>query len=536
MTRSSRDLGDPSVDDRTVEAWSRHVGLPRVDSTEVRTSLSAGSLPEELASVAARAGSRPALSVGGSTVSHEELSRRAGDAAAGLSMLGVTEGSRVLLIAAVGAEEIVAYLAILRLGATTVLANPSLTSTEIEAMRRDSGAEHLIGSGTPLEHAAQSGAWKEVLGLRKSDVGTTSVVLRSLGRAPLPIREVNPDSTAVLAFTSGTTGSPKATPLSHRNLLSSIRGVMSAWRWKQSDHLVHSLPISHQHGLSGIHATLLAGSRATLLGAFDGETTFQVVVQDAASVHFGVPAIYQRLLSTFGERCVELARLRLAVSGSGPLPVELARTYESQVGAELLERYGTTESGLDVSNLYDGPRCRGFVGLPLPGIEVAIATNSGDVLPDGEVGQVLVRGPQVFSGYEGLGASEQTFVGDWFVTGDLGRVDEGTGWLEIVGRSKDLIITGGMNVYPSEVEQVLLQQTGVMDVAVVGIASQTWGEEVVAIVAPRSVDTRILVQAADSRLAPYKRPKRYVTVDEIPRSSVGKISRDRLEALVPLIG
>lgn len=351
----------------------------------------------------------------------------------------------------------------------------------------------------------------------------------------LPVEPVAPEAVAILAFTSGSTGRPKPTPLSHRNLLASVRGVMAAWRWGDGDHLIHSLPISHQHGLSGVHATLLAGSRATLLGSFDPEATLRTV-ESGASIHFGVPTIHQRLLDTLGERALVLGRLRLSVSGSGPLSPELAARYLEQTGQSLLERYGTTESGLDVSNPYEGDRVPGRVGIPLPGVELAVVDAMGSPVGRGETGEILVRGPHVFTGYLGVELAEQPFLAGWFRTGDLGTSDTETGYLGIMGRTKDVIISGGMNVYPREVEEVLRSHPAVTDAVVVGVASTHWGEEVVALVAPPTVDREGLARFTAHHLASYKRPKRVFLVEEIPRNSVGKTQHDSVLRLIPPAG
>lgn len=528
-----RELGDPSVDESTIAAWRQHLG-GGFDLESLTESLTTGTLADLSAQAGARFGSAASVKdPAGNAASYSELDERTASAASHLATLGVSAGDRVLLMAAVGLQEIVAYLAILRLGATAVLANPSLMPAEVNAMRSVSGSEWLIASGVGATDELTSGPWREVIGLRNDDRVRAGVVLDFMRGEDFPPRPVHPDAPAILAFTSGTTGSPKATPLSHRNLIASIKSVMLAWQWAASDHLVHSLPISHQHGLGGIHATLLAGSRATLLGSFDAEATLRAIVDDNATVHFGVPAIHQRLLSRLGGRASGLKTLRLAISGSGPLPISLANRYEEVVGQALLERYGTTESGLDVSNPYSGRRLPGSVGLPLPGVEVAVATDNGDVVAAGDVGEVLIRGPQVFAGYEGVAASEQPFIGGWFRTGDLGRVDPETGYLQIVGRAKELIITGGMNVYPQELVDILLRLPGVSDAAVVGVPSDEWGEEVVAVISPSSVDTAEVTELMKAALAPYKRPKRYIAVGEIPRSPLGKLVAGELVDLIP---
>jgi malonyl-CoA/methylmalonyl-CoA synthetase len=527
------DLDRSDVDASTVAAWRVHTSEAEIDPSSLRRSLADGDLPGLIAETAFRAPNAIALSVKRQTITHGQLDTLAASMAADLKALGAGRSDRLLLVADVGIEEIAAYMAILRLGATAVLAHPSLTASEVEAMRAQSGAEWLIGSGESLSRASsRTGALREAIGLRPDDRSVASAILGSVTSDALPPGEVDPESPAVLAFTSGTTGNPKATPLSHRNLLASIRGVMLAWRWTPRDHLVHSLPISHQHGLSGVHATLISGSRATLLGKLDPEQTLEAVVAGGATVHFGVAAIHQRLLADLGDRAGGLQALRLAVSGSGPLPTETALAYEKAVGDSLLERYGTSESGLDVSNPYHGERHPGSVGLELPGVEAAVAGPGGVVLDSGEVGEIMIRGPQVFGGYEGVAARDQPFEHGWFRTGDLGSFDPETSYLRIVGRTKEVIISGGMNVYPREVEDVLLRLPDVADVAVIGVESATWGEEVVAVVVSKGATRDSLAATASEHLAPYKRPKRFVFVEEIPRTPVGKLMSGRLRDLI----
>ncbi len=304
---------------------------------------------------------------------------------------------------------------------------------------------------------------------------------------------------------------------------------MWAWRWSGNDHLVHALPISHQHGLSGIHATLIAGSQATILRHFQPDALLETISNNLASVFFAVPAIHRRLLADLGEQAARLSPLRLVTSGSAPLSIDTARRFQEVTGQRIVERYGTTESGLDVSNPYEGDRIPGQVGLPLPGVEISIVDDSGEVAPPGEPGELVVRGPQVFAGY--LAEARDAFLADWFRTGDDAVIDPGSGYLSLVGRRKELIITGGMNVYPREVEEAIRQSPDVVDVAVVGVRSERWGEEVVAFVAPETVDGGAVSAFIEASLAPYKRPKRILAVRELPQSQMGKIDRARLVEL-----
>jgi malonyl-CoA/methylmalonyl-CoA synthetase len=325
-------------------------------------------------------------------------------------------------------------------------------------------------------------------------------------------------------------------PLTHANLLSSIRGVMLAWRWQPDDVLVHALPLTHQHGLGGVHATLLAGSRAVIHTRFDPAALCAAIRAEWATVLFAVPAIYERLVAWEAVADADLSSLRLAVSGSAPLSPALAERVAALLGQLPLERYGSTEAGLDVSNPYEGPRRVGTVGLPLPGVELAIVDGTGALVPNGSDGEIVLRGPQVFSGYAGQpeATAAAFYPGGWFRSGDIGRVDPADGYLTITGRAKELIITGGLNVYPREVELALEEQPGIAQAAVVGVPSERWGEEVVAFLISRpgaSVTLEAVIGAVRRRLAPYKCPKRVFVVDRFPRNDMGKVRRDELAQL-----
>jgi malonyl-CoA/methylmalonyl-CoA synthetase len=350
---------------------------------------------------------------------------------------------------------------------------------------------------------------------------------------PLEPGDADGDDVVMLAYTSGTTGRPKGVPLSHANLLSSVRGVTWAWRWDASDVLVHALPFSHQHGLSAVHISLLCGSRAVVYSKFDPERLCRAIEAEKATILFAVPAIYEKLVAWEGIEEADFSSLRLAVSGSSGLSPALAHKVSLLLGKDVLERYGSTESGLSVSNPYDGPRKFGTVGFPLPGTELAIVDEGGDSVQMGQDGEIVLRGPQVFSGYWDLpdATEESLYSGVWFRTGDVGRVDPEDGYLAITGRLKEMIITGGLNVYPREVELVLEDHAAVENAAVVGVPSEQWGEEVVAFVVPArdgEVDDEELAAHARERLSSYKCPKRFFTVDQLPRNEVGKVLRDEL--------
>lgn len=528
-------LDRPDIDPDSMEAWSSHLGKPVPDPVALRRDLAGGTLPEAFARTAAAAGSTPAFFLPDGGITHAALDQAAAQAQATLLRLGAGPGRAVLLSAPTALSTLIAYLAILRTGAAVALANPSYTPPELSRLIAASDADLAIATGEGVERlAAASIPVRELIGLALEDRQHASLLLFDGSEEPAPVVSLNPDAPAVLAFTSGTTGEAKCVPLSHRNLLASIRGVMWAWRWSANDRLVHALPIAHQHGLGGVHATLLAGSQATLLGRFDPDQLLDTVVDGASTVLFAVPTIYRRLVEEAFDRLAVLKRLRLFTSGSSALPLVLGQQLIEEIGTAPLERYGTTESGLDVSNLYEGPRVLGTVGMPLPGLELALGDGDGKTVSVGEVGEVLVRGPQVFKGYRGDRIGDDTFIFDWFRTGDLG-VQEASGHLRLVGRTKEVIVSGGLNVYPKEVEAVLAGLPGVEDVAVVGVPSSAWGEEVVAFVVGPRTSEEDLRRAAAAELVSYKIPKRFIRLEKIPRNELGKVSREGLlaEGVVP---
>jgi malonyl-CoA/methylmalonyl-CoA synthetase len=341
---------------------------------------------------------------------------------------------------------------------------------------------------------------------------------------PGPLDSAGPDWPALICYTSGTTGAPKGAVLDHRNLLAATEAVRIAWRWSPDDRLVHCLPVFHAHGLCvGVYGTLLAGASAVLLPGFDPSAVAEAARSEEASMFFGVPTMYHRLVTS--GRGSELRRLRLCVSGSAPLSPELHARASAAVGSSVLERYGMTETLMNVSNPYEGERRPGTVGFPLPGVEVRLAADD----------EILVRGPNVFGGYWQRPAADADAFDpaadggpDWFRTGDIGTDDRG--YLSIRGRSKELIISGGMNVYPAEVEDVLAAHPAVGEVAVTGTPSDEWGELVTAWVVAdgRPPALSDLVDFSAASLAPYKRPRLLHVVDELPRNAMGKIIRNQL--------
>jgi len=508
--------------------------------------LGTATIPDLAAESAGQFPDRVAVSVDGVPVTHAGLDAAAGRVAGWLAAR-IAPGDRVLLAAGPGPGFLRCYLGALRAGAVVVLANPGYTAAELAHLVTDSGARIAFADAGPAEQLATLAGPPDTVLVTDPDCA---------GRPLPPVPQ--PGDLALLAYTSGTTGRPKGVPLTHQQLATSIRSAMAAWRWTPDDVLVHALPLFHQHGLGGVHATLIAGSTAHLQSRFSPAGLIGLARQTAASVLFGVPATYQALLDTARERGALaegayaeqalasgspvagpwLGRLRLAVCGSAPLRPGLARELPALLGQLPLVRYGTTESGLDVSNPLGRARAD-TVGLPLPGVECRVwpiqpvtAPPGGGPVP-GTGGEIQLRGPQVFGGYWGDPAATATaFTADgWFRTGDIGAVDEGTGHLVIHGRIKELIISGGLNVYPREVEAALESHPAVAEAAVAGVPHPRWGEQVTAWVVLRpgaTADAAALIAHARTQLAAYKCPKQVFQVTALPRTALGKLNRRAL--------
>ena len=426
---------------------------------------------------------------------------------------GLVPGDRVLMSADASLDLVIAHVAALRSGLVVVPANTAYREREIA---------HLVGDATPrlaVVDSPERAAWISAAAPATRVVGPALDL--PAGPAP-PLDRAAPDDPALIGYTSGTTGAPKGAVLTHANLLAGSSSVEIAWRWTAADVLVLALPLFHAHGLCvGLHGTLLAGAQAVLLPAFSVDGVLDAATAARATLFFGVPTMYHRLAGS--PRAGELSRLRLCVSGSAPLPADLHRALADRAGQRILERYGMTETLMNVSNPYDGDRRPGSVGLPLPGVEVT--------LDGGEIGgEILVRGPNVFPHYwQRPDATAEAFRDGWFATGDLGAFDA-DGYLRILGRSKELIISGGFNVYPREVEEVLLGHPAVAEAAVIGTPSDEWGEVVTAYVVRSGVVTADDLTAYTlTRLAGYKRPRLWRFVDSLPRNALGKVVKHELK-------
>jgi malonyl-CoA/methylmalonyl-CoA synthetase len=500
-----------------VDAWRRH-GFAGTAADLV----AAGTLPRAWsARWAADPGAPSIAGPEGQWVSAAELDERTARVAARYAADGLVPGDRLLVSVEASVDAAIAYVAALRLGLVVVPVNTAYGPAEL---------------GPVAAAAAPAFAVLDDPG-RLPGVPATRPDVTLPGTSPgaPALDAAGPDDPALLVFTSGTTGTPKGVPLSHANLLATSASIEAAWRWTAADRLVLALPLFHVHGLGvGLHGTLLAGASAVILPRFDVDAVLDTIAATEATLMFGVPTMWVRFATS--PRVAALAALRLCVSGSAPLDPSTFTALAEGIGSPVLERYGMTETGMLVSNPYDGERRAGSVGLALPGVEVRLDEREGAGEParqsggEREAGEILVRGPNVFGGYLG-GVGADAFTADgWFRTGDLGRADP-DGYLRIVGRSKELIITGGFNVYPRDVEEVLIDHPAVAEVAVVGVPDPEWGERVVAcVVAADTVDPGDLLGWAAERLAAYKRPREVRFVGELPRNALGKVVRAALTA------
>jgi len=451
--------------------------------------------------------------------------------------LGVKPNDRVAAQVGKSAEAILLYLACLRAGAVYLPLNSGYTRSELEYFIEDAQPRLFIvepGEEAGLvDLASAAGATLLTLG----EDGATGTLLDGIDDLPgqFATLERQGDDLAAILYTSGTTGRPKGAMLSHGNLLSNATALAQEWRFGPDDVLLHALPIYHTHGLFvATNVTLSAGASIHLLPKFDVDQVFGAL--PSATVMMGVPTFYTRMLADPRLSRETTASMRLFISGSAPLLAQTHQDWEARTGHRILERYGMTETNMNTSNPYDGERRAGTVGMPLPGVAVRVVDpETGKPLERGAIGMIEVRGPNVFQGY--WRKPEQTasdFREDgFFITGDLGCID-GDGYVEIVGRGKDLVISGGLNVYPKEVEQELDALDAVIESAVIGLPHPDLGEAVTAVVEARGATDTLeqdMIAALRETLAGFKLPKRILFVDSLPRNAMGKVQKNLLREL-----
>ena len=462
-----------------------------------------------------------------------EMIMLSGRLAGALQDLGVRPGDRVAVQVEKSPEALMLYLACLRAGAVYLPLNTAYTLAELDYFIGDAQPRLVVVDPTSRagvdEIATAHGGSVETL-----DATGGGSLLQRADNAPADFADAvrGPDDLAAILYTSGTTGRSKGAMLTHGNLSSNALTLRDHWRFTSADRLIHALPIFHTHGLFvATNVTLMSGASMVLLPKFDAGEVLDLMAN--ATVLMGVPTFYVRLLQHPGLTRATAGSMRLFVSGSAPLLTETHRAFAERTGHAILERYGMTETNMNTSNPYDGDRIAGTVGFPLPGVFLRVTEpETGKPLPDGETGMIEVKGPNVFKGYWRM--PEKTaaeFRADgFFITGDLGKIDQ-RGYVHIVGRGKDLVISGGYNIYPKEVESEIDDMPGVVESAVIGLPHPDFGEGVTAVVVRErgaALDEKAVLDGLQDRLARYKQPKRVLFVDDLPRNTMGKVQKNVL--------
>ena len=450
---------------------------------------------------------------------YRDLDRASGRFAAVLRSRGVEPGDRVLVQVAKSREAVALYLGVLRCGGVFVPLNTAYTEREVAFFAGDAAPRVVVrddagGGGDGVSAVGIHALWREAQALEPD----------------LAIEPRTDDDLAAICYTSGTTGRSKGALITHGNLTSNALALHEIWGFEPGDVLLHALPIFHVHGLFvALHTAFLNASEVLFLPAFGAAEVRRLLPE--ATVLMGVPTFYSRLLAEPGFGSGDCESIRLFVSGSAPLTEAVWGDFEARTGHRILERYGMTEAGMITSNPLRGERVPGTVGFPLPDVEVRVVDDSGAEVRAGEVGTLEIRGPNLFPGYWGLPekTAEEMRDDGFFVTGDLGSV-EGEGRVTLVGRGKDLIIAGGLNVYPKEVEDRLDEIAGVGECAVIGAPHADLGEGVVAVLVAEEtpVGDDTLRAALDAGLARFKHPRRFYWVDQLPRNAMGKVQKNVL--------
>jgi malonyl-CoA/methylmalonyl-CoA synthetase len=479
----------------------------------------------------ARDPARTMLESGDRRVTAGEILEQAAHWAGALANFGVGRGDRVAVQVEKSVEVLFLYLGCLRLGAVYLPLNTAYRAAEIEYFLGDAQPRLFVCAPDRLDQSMPlaAGAGARIATLSADGDGTLA---QSAAEAdPAPREDLEPDDLAAILYTSGTTGRSKGAMLSHANLLANALALKETWGFSENDVLLHALPIFHVHGLFiSLNTALLAGARMIWQPKFDAGAVIEALPR--ATAFMGVPTYYTRLLEDERLDRERTKHMRVFISGSAPLLPDTFAEFQARTGQRILERYGMTETGIIASNPLDGERRPGTVGMPLPGTEVRIVNDEGRPIYPGENGMVEVRGPNVFSGYWKMPEKTKSeFRADgFFITGDVGRWDE-KGYLCLVGRAKDLIICGGLNVYPKEIEELIDGFTGVRESAIVGLPHPDFGEVVAAVIhsetgAGLTADS-IIFRLRD-RIANFKVPKAVFFVDELPRNAMGKVQKNVL--------
>ena len=469
----------------------------------------------------------------GTTVTHAAFVARAARFAGALGASGLQVGDRVALQIEKSADALALYAGCVQAGLVFLPLNPGYTAAEVEYFVSNAGARLLICDPSNADAlAAVADSTGAVLHTLDADGGGTLAALCADQSDEFATVDRAPDDLAAFLYTSGTTGRSKGAMMSQQNLLSNAQTLTDLWHFTKDDVLLHALPIFHTHGLFvATNVMLLSGGSMVFLPRLNVDELLRFMPQ--ATALMGVPTFYTRLLDHPDFTRERAAHMRLFISGSAPLLAETHTQFENRTGHRILERYGMTETNMNTSNPYDGARRAGTVGLPLPDVELKVCDpDTGKTLPEGEIGVIEVRGPNVFQGYWQMPEKTAAELRDdgFFITGDLGLIDD-QGYVQIVGRGKDLIISGGYNIYPKEVELALDDQPGVLESAVIGVPHGDLGEAPLGVLvrAPaQEPDIAAISAALSETLARFKCPRKLVVVDALPRNTMGKVQKNVL--------
>jgi len=460
-----------------------------------------------------------ALEFQGQNYTFGDIDARSDRMAQLLARRGLCAGDRLCVYLGNCVDMIDLFLACVKLGAIFV---------PINILYREREIAHILGDAAPAAAVTRAAEFPATVQVWRPDELAAEAALLDAGR---PAATVDGDTPAALVYTSGTTGASKGAILTHNNFAANALNLVACWQISAADRFLLPLPLFHVHGLgNGLHAWLISGCRMRLLERFEHQSAAAQFLDFRPTLFFGVPTIYVRLLDTPAEAAQEIGRfMRLFVSGSAPLPAQVLEDFQRRFGHVILERYGMTETLMNISNPYAGERRPGTVGLPLPGVSVRLLDPQGRQVPDGESGEVFLRGPNVFAGYwRREDATRAAFADGWFRTGDL-ATHSPDGYYTLQGRRSDLIISGGFNIYPRELEEFLEEQPSVAEAAVVGSPDAVRGEIPVAYVVPRGhADPAALEAACRSSLASFKVPRAFILVDRLPRTALGKIQKHLL--------
>ncbi|MFZ4662174.1 MAG: AMP-binding protein [Caldilineaceae bacterium] len=455
--------------------------------------------------------------------------------AAGLQQWGLRKGDRVAFFINSRPELIIAYLAVIRLGAVVVPINLRYRRLEIGHILTDCTPRLLVTESAQLPILDEVGADKASV--------EALLLAEEFDRWQAPADQVQlplveSDDLALIIYTSGTTGRSKGAMITHNNVIATVTGLLAAWAWQPQDKLLLCLPLFHTHGLIvGLHCALAAGATVLLRAQFEAKTIMADLLSGEPTLFFAVPTIYVRLVEELKQQPQpDFSHLRLFCSGSAPLAAETFVAFQELTGHTILERYGMTETGMNLSNPYIGERIAGSVGTPLPGVSMRIVDHKGVDVPVGGEGELLVRGSNVFSAY--WNAPEKTAASfshdalgqQWFHTGDLARQDPQNGYVTLLGRRHELIISGGFNIYPREIEEMLTTYPGIAEAAVIGAPHPEWGEVPVAyLVCTAEIDQEDLVRYCRGQLASFKVPRTIHHVEALPRNAMGKLQKNLLK-------